>query len=203
MSGRSRSLLVGAIAGAVGFAALVGSPPMLLAVAVVAVGWPWFRRRRRAALRERALAAEVLHLAVLLELTLAGGVSIRRALEDVVPWLSGELHTALVALLGRVARGASLADELDALAAGEFERLRGLATVVGATQRYGAPARAGLLSVLDDLRLEHRHDLERRARQIPVRLLFPLVGGVLPAFVLLSVVPMLAGAVAQLRAVSP
>ena len=75
--------------------------------------------------------------------------------------------------------------------------------MIGATQRYGAPARTGLLGVLDDLRLEQRLRLEAEARQIPVRLLLPLIGGVLPAFVLLSVVPLLAGALAQLRLVSP
>jgi hypothetical protein len=42
-----------------------------------------------------------------------------------------------------------------------------------------------------ELRLQRRRQLEITARRIPIRLLFPLALGVLPAFVLLTVVPLL------------
>jgi pilus assembly protein TadC len=50
-----------------------------------------------------------------------------------------------------------------------------------------------------ELRRVRRHRAEAAARRVPVLLLFPLVLCVLPAFVLLAVVPLLAGATASLR----
>ena len=49
-----------------------------------------------------------------------------------------------------------------------------------------------------DLRTRARRRAEIRARKVPVRMLFPLVTCILPAFILLSVVPMVGGALQQL-----
>ncbi len=163
----------------------------------------WFRE---ASLRRRGDAAwseGVDVLVLLVELGLSGGVSVRRALADALPWLGAEVGTELGLVLSRVERGASLADELEALASGSRPQLGGLARVVAATERHGSPAAAGLATVTVERRLDERQRLERAARRVPVQLLVPLVGGVLPAFVLLSVVPMLAGALGNLRGLHP
>jgi len=152
-------------------------------------------RRRRAV----ALAEDVEVLVVLCELALLGGVSLQRALADAAPWCAAEIAGVVDELLGRVAHGGVLADELDALAAGPYPALGGLARVVGATERYGTPASAGLAVLVAEHRLDRARRLEAEARRVPVQLLVPLVGGVLPAFVLLSVAPMLAGALGHLR----
>ncbi len=59
-----------------------------------------------------------------------------------------------------------------------------------------------LVPVLDRLSVEarmvRRRQAEEAARRLPVQLLFPLVLCVLPAFVLLAVVPLLLAAVPQL-----
>lgn len=61
-----------------------------------------------------------------------------------------------------------------------------------ATERDGAPLLAALERVGADARLERRRRAEESARSVPVRLLFPLVLCTLPAFGLLTVVPLLA-----------
>ncbi len=50
----------------------------------------------------------------------------------------------------------------------------------------------------DDLERLGRRRAEQRAKRLPVRLLFPLVCCALPSFVLLSVVPLLAGSVGSI-----
>ncbi len=81
-------------------------------------------------------------------------------------------------------------DALEDLAR-DVPRLQGLTEALAASDRYGAPVG----DALDRLAVEERANLRRaaetRARAAPVRLLFPLVLLVLPAFGLLTVVPVL------------
>jgi len=49
------------------------------------------------------------------------------------------------------------------------------------------------------VRRDRRRKAEEAARRIPVKLLFPLVGCTLPAFALLTVAPLIAGAVRSLH----
>ena len=85
-------------------------------------------------------------------------------------------------------------------------RPRASSTATGAARRRAArrrtQRRAGRRPALARLAGEERAALRRRAeahaRRVPVRLLFPLVFLVLPAFVLLTVVPGLAAGMARL-----
>lgn len=166
------------------------------------VVWAGVHRFRRAGQRgrERAAAADqAANLAALLELALYGGVSLRRALHDVLPWTPPPLGSALSRVLLQVEAGSPLVDELEALVTGPHSELEALWRLVRAVERDGIPAGPALSALAAEGRLERRHRLERSARRLPLRLLLPLTGGVLPAFVLLAVVPMLAAALAGLR----
>ena len=196
-------------------ACLAPRPPVvLLGTALLgAVLWPpWgaagsllvLMGRRLAELQVRRKRAhssrqEAAHLIVLLELTLHSGVSLRRAFSEVGPWLAGELAQSIAQLMIRVEGGATLSAEVEGLARGQYPSLSGLSRLVGAVERDGAPAASGLAVLVAEARLERRHALESAARRLPLRLLFPLIGGVLPAFVLLAVVPMLASALVELN----
>ena len=59
--------------------------------------------------------------------------------------------------------------------------------------RLGAPATLVLERLAGDVRADLRRRAEARARTIPVRLCFPLVACVLPAFALLTVAPVVFG----------
>jgi Flp pilus assembly protein TadB len=60
------------------------------------------------------------------------------------------------------------------------------------TERDGLPARDLFHRLSDDAHAMRRRESERKIRALPVRLTLPLVGLVLPSYVLLAVVPLLA-----------
>jgi tight adherence protein C len=66
------------------------------------------------------------------------------------------------------------------------------------TERLGVPVGPVLARLAEEDRTALRRAAEAHARRIPVRLLFPLVFLVLPAFVLLTVVPGLAASLGRL-----
>jgi len=66
---------------------------------------------------------------------------------------------------------------------------RGLADALRTSARLGSPAAPALARLAVELRADLRRRAEARARTVPVRLCFPLVGCILPAFALLTVVP--------------
>jgi hypothetical protein len=74
---------------------------------------------------------------------------------------------------------------------------RGLADALVTSERTGAPVGAALARTADESRAAVRRATEARARTVPVRLLFPLVFLVLPAFGLLTVAPALLTAFAR------
>jgi len=70
-------------------------------------------------------------------------------------------------------------------------RLRPLTDALLASDRLGAPVGPALGRLAAEERAGIRRRAETEARTVPVRLLFPLVFLVLPAFGLLTVVPTL------------
>ena len=98
------------------------------------------------------------------------------------------------ALLDRVRQscslGATFAHSLDDMADNE-PSLRPVVDALLASDRYGAPVGEALGRVANEERSALRRRAEARARTVPVRLLFPLVFLVLPAFGLLTVAPAL------------
>jgi Flp pilus assembly protein TadB len=61
------------------------------------------------------------------------------------------------------------------------------------TERDGLPPHRLFDRLADEAKSQRRRDADQRIRALPVRLTLPLVGCVLPAYVLLGVVPLLAG----------
>lgn len=178
----------------VALAGFVAWSPWGLAAGVCVVAARRANVARAARLRRESRREELWQFVLLLELALHGGVSLQRAMQDVLPWTAGELAELLSGVLAATERGHGLADVLDECAAGVWPELQGFARLAGATQRFGAPASAALAAMAAQLLLERRLRLEHEGRRLPVRLLLPLIGGVLPAFVLLTVVPMVASA---------
>jgi tight adherence protein C len=66
-----------------------------------------------------------------------------------------------------------------------------VARAVGGCERHGHPLAPVLQKLAEDLRERRLRSAQADARRAPVRVLFPLVFCVLPAFVLLTVVPVL------------
>ncbi|MDP9070058.1 MAG: type II secretion system F family protein, partial [Actinomycetota bacterium] len=96
-------------------------------------------------------------------------------------------------------RGRRLADAVEELPARAGEAVRPLVSALVACERYGAPLAPALERIAADVRRRRQRRAEEAARKVPVTLLFPLVLCILPAFALLTVAPLIAGALRELR----
>jgi tight adherence protein C len=173
--------------------------PMIGVAAVGAVAArPWLRRRREAQRRARQVREAVPDLIDLFRFAAAGGLTVRLAVEAVAPRASGPLREALDEVRRRVALGDRLADAVGETLPRVGDDVRPLAAVLVHAERDGVALGPSLEHIADDARLERRRAAEEEARRLPVRLLFPLVGCILPAFVLLTIVPLLAGSFSSL-----
>jgi tight adherence protein C len=165
--------------------------------ALVATASSAVRSRRHR--RQRELVAAMAEAVPLLQLAVQAGLTVRASLAVTVPWLHGELAEGLRGAVAQSDAGVPMADALDVLGSRLGPAVLPLTTVLASADRYGAPVAGPLERLGAELRLQRRRQLEAAARRLPVKLLFPLVVGVLPAFVCLAVVPLVA---ASLQGVS-
>jgi pilus assembly protein TadC len=155
---------------------------------------------RRAA---RAVSAhDLADFADLVRVALGSGFTVLRALALVC---AHETTSVSAAFAGALAPGddASPVDALAALPDRLGDASRELCVSLVASARYGAPALPALERVAFELRLARRLDAEARAKRTSILLLLPLVLCVLPAFVLLAIVPLVLGALAALPGATP
>lgn len=156
--------------------------------------WPWRRRWV-------APAHEVAEVADLCRVALASGFTVLHAVALVaahVPTRTAAAFGRAVALDDDTDPAGSPVDALGDLVDSLGDAARELCAALVSAARDGAPVLPALERVAFELRLQRRIEAEARARRTSVLLLFPLVGCVLPAFVLLAVVPLVLGALATL-----
>lgn len=135
----------------------------------------------------------------LLVLLLRGGQTVPLAVATLGHAAPAPFGPAFADVARRCERGQPLADAL----AGMGERLgppvHPLTSALVATERYGVALGPTLEQLAVDARRERRRLTDVAARKLPVRLSFPLVCCILPAFGLLTVAPLLAGALGSLQ----
>ena len=187
---------------AVGF--LVGSPIGLLCLAcglgLDAIGAWWMRHIvARAGADGDLIAAQQADVIDLFVLAVGAGLNLRLALAAVAKHSPPAWAPALRVVVERVDRGQRVADALDAVVGVLGDPARPLVRVLAGAERYGTPLLPTLDRLALDARLDRRRRAEEAARRVPVKLLFPLVLCVLPAFGMLTVAPLLAGALDALR----
>jgi tight adherence protein C len=181
-------IAVGAMALALGALA-----PQVVVLAVGAwFGWREARRRRTRHDHERAVRQALPDLVDLLRLATTAGLALPVAHPLVAPHVPPPVGTALLAADAAASRGRPRADALADALSPFGERAQALAHVLSDHLRYGVPLLPGLERNGLELRLDRRRAAEHEARRVPVRLLGPLVTCVLPAFALLTVVPLIA-----------
>jgi len=112
--------------------------------------------------------------------------------------LPGATGAQLRLLQQRVERGEPLADAIAALPSVLGAGFASLADALGLAVRYGTPIDSLLERVAVEARLDARRAAEVRARRVPLLLLFPLVMCSLPAFVLLTILPLTVAALKRL-----
>lgn len=146
-------------------------------------------RRRRRERREDAMLRRELPVVIdLVGVALSAGCTPFHAVEHAGSYGPTRTAAALHDVMQACARGRSFDDALRDLGASSAT-LRPLADVLRTSARLGTPAAPALRRLATEVRADVRRRAEARARTVPVRLCFPLVVCVLPAFALLTVVP--------------
>jgi tight adherence protein C len=188
----------------VGWATLAAAflAPWAPPLAIVPVAWsvlaPALTSRRSRRDHEAAVTDQLPDVVDLLLLTTAAGLPIAAALCAIGPRPGGPLGAALDRAATHVERGGTTASALALVVDDAGASARPLVDALADHDRYGTPLAAALERVAIESRLRRRRQAEEAARRLPVTLLFPLVLTTLPAFALLTVVPLLAGSFGSL-----
>lgn len=186
------------LAGAIGVALAV-HPVVGIGIGLLV----WITPHRRRARQQRRLQAEVLEelpeAVDLLRLAISSGLNVHLAVAAVGERLCGPVGIGLVGASWRVRSGMRLADALETLPDSVGEPVRPLVRVLVDGDRYGTDLETALEQLAADSRLLRRRRAEENARRLPLRLLFPLVICILPAFILLTLAPVLAETLTAFR----
>jgi tight adherence protein C len=155
-------------------------------------------RRRH---RNEAIGDAVPDVVDLFAVATAAGLNPRLAVAAVAERAPpGPLADALADVCRRVGAGDRLADALDAVRDDlDSDAVRPLVGALTDAERYGSTLGPTLERLADEARRSRQRRAEEAARKLPVKLLFPLVLCILPAFGLLTVAPLIAGGLRALR----
>ncbi len=145
-------------------------------------------RSRRARRLDDEIARQVAVAVDLVAVGVGAGHTPYLAVELGARWAPPLVGRELEATIQACAMGRSFDDALRELGR-RAPGVRALAETLRTTARLGSPATPALARLASELRADLRRRAEARARTVPVRLCFPLVGCILPAFALLTVVP--------------
>lgn len=182
-----------------GAATLVLSVPAALAVGGAVWALPALGERRQRRRCREELLRHLPEVCDLFVLAIGAGLTVPLAVAAVARRSPGPLAPALARAVEEAGLGHRLADALDDIPVRVGDEARPLIGALVHSDRYGAPLLDGLVRLSAELRNDRRRRAEEAARRVPVKLLFPLVFCTLPAFALLTVAPLLAGALRALR----
>jgi tight adherence protein C len=180
-----------------GLGLLAVAPPLAAVPVVWSVAAPAVAARRRQAATEGRLHDQLPDVVDLLTLTAGAGLPVGAALEALGDRPGGPLGAALARAGAHVRHGGSTAEAL-ALLSAAGPGARPLVDALAQHDRYGSPLLPALERVAIEARARRRRRAEEAARRLPVTLLLPLVLTTFPAFVLLTVIPLLAGSLGSL-----
>lgn len=169
-----------------------------MTLVIVAIAWMvgYGRRpdllRRPTRVRSHADRSRAeLRLAMLLQIGLAAGLSVRSCLVSVKQHVAPDTAAAIDAAL----REGLLIGLTRSLGSGHHDRLF---RILADAQASGAPATLALGAFIADETERLRTAVAERARTLPVRLAIPVALGLLPGFVLLAVAPQIVLALRQM-----
>jgi tight adherence protein C len=177
--------------------ALIWPPLAAVPFAVRALARRWKPLHQARADRAR-VTASLPDATDLLLVAIHAGLTPGLALKRLLPYLDGPLRCSVEHVFVRLDEGERFGDALDALIDGLGEPARPLVAALAGSERYGLPLGPALDVVATVSRDHRRRAAETAARKLPVRLSFPLVVCILPAFIVLTVVPAIFGALRAL-----
>jgi tight adherence protein C len=193
-------LALGIAACALGVRSPMPGPLLAPVLAAAAFQGPDLVLRRAAARRTRRADREVPLMLDLLAAAASSGLSGQLALGAVVDAVEGPLADELAGALRAVDLGARWRDELQMVAERlDLQDLRRAIGVLTRSDALGSSLVESLGTIAKDAREARRSATTERARKAPVKMLFPLVFLVLPAFLLLTVMPVLLSTLRSIR----
>ena len=197
---RARLLLPTALAAAAAATAFVIGPALLLVLGGCGLAWHWKRRSDKR--QNHSIIGDLAEVIDLFLLGTSAGLTVWLTLEEVSKHAQGQLGETLRETVHRVSLGASLIETLEWLSHQHNSQLRLLTRPLIEAERYGVALEPSLLRAREETRQDRRRQAEAAARRVPVKLMFPLVLCILPAFGLLTVVPQLVSTLNLLQAPS-
>ncbi len=182
-------------------AVLVAAMSVWLVPLVLAGAWAASAVRRRRAARRRIerVADDLPDVVDLFTLAAGAGLTVPLSIEAVARHTPGPIGDALAGAVRRQRLGERGADALARVPVEAGEAVRPLVNALVASERYGTALVPALEALADEVSRQRRRRAEERARRAPVKLIFPLVLCSLPAFALLTVVPLLLSTLSSLR----
>jgi pilus assembly protein TadC len=175
-------------------------PLLVLMVCLVGYRLRHVAAQRRERRRARAIDAEIPQLLDLLAAGSSAGLAAPLALRRAADGLRGPLSDEVRMTTEAVELGARWRVELHAMSDRlDLSDLRRTVAVLTRTETLGSSLEAATAELASTVRQARRAAITERARAAPVKMLFPLVFLVLPAFLLLTVVPVLLTTVQSIR----
>ncbi|MEM8705016.1 MAG: type II secretion system F family protein [Actinomycetota bacterium] len=191
-----RAIVAGAVASPLlGVVAL----PLVFAPALALCALAVARARRARRTHEHRLTIGLADVLDQLALAVGAGLTLPAALTVVAEWVPPVYRPLLTDALRRLAAGSSLHDAVVHLGQQVPAAGRRAVSVLTAAIRDGTPVGPSLVQAADEARRARRRAVETAVRRLPVLLLVPLVACVLPAFVLLTLVPLVLGSIEGLQ----
>jgi tight adherence protein C len=176
----------------------VGLWPLVFVVGPVLASLPWLVEQRSRRARSARVSRELPDVVDLVVLAAGAGYSVAQTVDAVGRTSSGVVAERLARASVEFRSGRPLVEALDAIR--DLDPLMaGLADALVASLRHGVALTDALRVPAAELRAERRRAGEVAARRVPVKLLFPLVFCVLPAFGLLTVMPLLLASLEAVR----
>lgn len=163
----------------------------LVLIVLIASGAARLAGRRRAlARRESALAAAVPEVTDLVVAVLGAGGTVAQAVRLVSERGPAIVRPTFGDVLGRLTAGRTILASLTDIMPSLGPSFRSVGAALVSAERDGAPIAELLVRLGEEGRAGRRRLAERRARSLPVQLLFPLVCCSLPAVIIGSVLPL-------------
>jgi tight adherence protein C len=174
------------------------SPVLAVAAAVLTFAHAVGAQRRAGRARRRAWSAHVPDLVELVRLAIGSGCTTHLTLILIARHAGGPVGDMLDRTAVSLREGLSTAEALVELQERVGPAVRPLCSALLGSERYGLPVSATLEALAVEARLSRQREAELRSKRLPVLLIFPLVTCILPAFALLTVVPLLGGGLTSL-----
>jgi Flp pilus assembly protein TadB len=168
----------------------------ILVITCIAIGLYRHRNRNLVAPQLARQLPEFIDAIVLL---LHSGASPAQALIAAPSWLEPPLHHIVNGVAQQISHGNRFSESVTALRGSIGPSVFPLVEALLSVDRDGQSIANVLDRLSSESRVQRRRQLDADIRRLPVRLTIPLACCILPSFVLLGVVPMIATALVHLK----